>query len=314
MPGGTLESEIFGSDDEDDEEAEEDEEYAQGQMSDDEDWYEPPSEEVADDTPELHTQDQDQDSQEPEVAVVVDGHTNADQIEYTAPKAPFLGTIWNGLLNGFPRVNQNDTSAPRGQRPTGYVWSVAINGWRRTLAQTLLDEQRIAEQYRNRTTRTTAGAAAILGADVPNATLSEISWYVVAIGTHAPRGWFTLLSNAWKSAIETSGDTAKVLMSYERGERKENGHIQGIARILTHISLKERIRRWMRASLMVGQGAYRVKIGLVFFTGQDWTHMGGYVQKDHGLPHYLFYCFPQLSGGAFLSSCLSCLFHYASND
>ena len=120
MPGGTLESEIFGSDDEDDEEAEEDEEYAQGQMSDDEDWHEPPSEEVADDTPELHTQDQDQDSQEPEVAVVVDGHTNADQIEYTAPKAPFLGTIWNGLLNGFPRVNQNDTSAPRGQRSKAY--------------------------------------------------------------------------------------------------------------------------------------------------------------------------------------------------
>ena len=115
-------------------------------MSDDEDWYEPPSEEVADDMPELHTQDQDMnDSQEPEVAVVVDGHTNADQIEYTQPKAPFLGTIWNGLLNGFPRVNQTDTSAPRGQRPTGYVWSVAINGWRRTLAQTLLDEQLIAE-------------------------------------------------------------------------------------------------------------------------------------------------------------------------
>ena len=102
MPGGTLESEIFGSDDEDDEEAEDDEEYAQGQMSDDEDWYEPPSEEVADDTPELHTQDQDQDSQEPEVAVVVDGHTNADQIEYTAPKAPFLGTILERPVERLP--------------------------------------------------------------------------------------------------------------------------------------------------------------------------------------------------------------------
>ena len=227
---------------------------------------------------------------------------------HTTHQGKFLGTIWNGLLNGSPRVNQTDTSAPRGQRSTGYVWSVAINGWRRTLAQTLLDEQqRIAEQHnRNRTTRTTAGAA-IFGADAPNATLLEISWYVAAIVTHAPRGWFTLLSNAWKwkSAVETSGDTAQVPMSYERGERKENGHIQGIARILTHISLKERIRRWMRASLMVGQGAYRAKIGLVFFTGQDWTHMGGYVQKDHGLPHYLFYYFPQLPDGAFLSCCLS---------
>ena len=44
--------------------------------------------------PEMLTQDQDMnDSQEPEVAVVVDGHTNDDQIDYTQPKTPFLGTI-----------------------------------------------------------------------------------------------------------------------------------------------------------------------------------------------------------------------------
>ena len=94
MPGGTLESEIFGSDDEGDEEAEDDEDYVGGQESDDEDWHVPPSQEIADDMPELHTQDQDMnDSQEPEVAVVVDGHTNDDQIDYTQPKTPFLGTI-----------------------------------------------------------------------------------------------------------------------------------------------------------------------------------------------------------------------------
>ena len=146
MSGGTLESEIFGSENEDDEDGEDDKDYVGAHQDSDEDWQPPPEEEVVGDTPEVFTQDQDMnDSQEPEVAVVVDGHTNEDQVDYTQPKPPFAGTIWNGLLNGFPRVVQTDTSAPRGQRPTGYVWSVAINGWRRTLAQTLLDEQRIAE-------------------------------------------------------------------------------------------------------------------------------------------------------------------------
>ena len=82
MPGGTIEPGIFGSDDEDDEEAEDDEDYVERQESDDEEWQVPPSEELADDMPEMLTQDQDMnDSQEPEVAVVVDGHTNEDQID-----------------------------------------------------------------------------------------------------------------------------------------------------------------------------------------------------------------------------------------
>ena len=69
------------------------------------------------------------------------------------------------------------------------------------------------------------------------------------------------------------------MMSYERGERKEYGHLQGITRIMTHVSLKDRIRKWMRAALLLGTSQYRVKIGLVFFTGQEWTYMGGYIQE-----------------------------------
>ena len=56
--------------------------------------------------------------------------------------------------------------------------------------------------------------------------------------------------------------------------------------IMTHVSLKDRIRKWIRAALLLGTSQYRVKVGLTFFTGQEWTYMGGYIQKDQGKPHY----------------------------
>ena len=84
MSGGALESEIFGSEDEGDEDDEDDEDYVGAHQDSDDDWRPAPEEEVVGDTPEMFTQDQDMnDSQEPEVAVVVDGHTNEDQIDYT---------------------------------------------------------------------------------------------------------------------------------------------------------------------------------------------------------------------------------------
>ena len=53
--------------------AEDDEDYVERQESDDEEWQVPPSEEAVGDMPEMLTQDQDMnDSQEPEVAVVRD--------------------------------------------------------------------------------------------------------------------------------------------------------------------------------------------------------------------------------------------------
>ena len=68
------------------------------------------------------------------------------------------------------------------------------------------------------------------------------------------------------------------MMGYERGERKELGHIQGISRALTHEGLKERIRRWMRLALLLASGMYRAKIGFVFVfsqakRGSSWADM-----------------------------------------
>ena len=224
-----------------------------------------------------------------------DGHVNVERILYVQPKAPFAGTYWSAVDNAFLRIDRDNTSKPRGGRPQGYVFVCSINGFRRTLAQTLLDEQRIAQDARNRQQPHRPGQAqAIFGAEVPNATLLEISWYISACGAHAPRQWFRLMSAAWMSAVDDSGDGGQVMMSYERGERKELGHLQGISRVLTHESQKERIRRWIRAALMISSGQYRCKIGINFFTNQEWDFMGGYVQKDMGKAHYLFFAYPTL--------------------
>jgi hypothetical protein len=92
------------------------------------------------------------------------------------------------------------------------------------------------------------------------------------------------------------------MMSYERGERKEYGHLQGVTRIMTHVSLKDRIRKWMCAALLLGTSQYRAKVGLTFFTGQDWTYMGGYIQKDQGKPHYRFFAYPPMLDGPYVFS------------
>jgi hypothetical protein len=224
-----------------------------------------------------------------------DGHPNLDGVSYVQPKAPFVGTYWSPLENAFLRIDRANTPRPRGGRPQGYVFVFSISGFRRTLAQTLLDEQRIAQDARNRQQPHRPGQAqAIFGSDVPNATLLEISWYISACGHHAPRQWFRLMSAAWTSAVDDSGHGAQVMQSYERGERKELGHLQGISRVLTHEGMKERIRRWMRAALMISSGQYRCKIGINFFTNQEWDFMGGYVQKDMGKAHYLFFAYPTL--------------------
>ena len=143
----------------------------------------------------------------------------------------------------------------------------------------------------------------LFGVDVPNHSLLEISWYIVAMGTNAPLAWFDLICTAWENAIIKCGSpSSQVMMSYERGERKEYGHLQGITRIMTHVSLKDRIRKWMRAALLLGTSQYRAKVGLTFFTGQDWTYMGGYIQKDQGKPHYRFFAYPPMLDGPYVFS------------
>jgi len=229
-----------------------------------------------------------------------EGHVNAEGINCQQPRAPFACTLQCGKENGFPRIDQENLRRPAGTRPHGYVWSTRINGLRRTLAQTLANEARLTEQARMRATNLNSRGTnlELFGPDVPNHSLLEISLYIVAMGTNAPLAWFDLICTAWENVIAKCGSpSSQVMMSYERGERKEYGHFQGITRIMTHVSLKDRIRKWMRAALLLGTSQYRAKIGLAFFTGQDWTYLGGYIQKDQGKPNYRFFAYPPMLEG-----------------
>ena len=202
-----VNSALFGTDDEDDE-------------NDDN------SDDVNHDTFEQED-DQDQavghdDCGEPDDAPVEavpeeDGHVNAEGLIYQQPRAPFAGTIWNGTLNGFPRIDQENLRRPSGGKPNGYVWSMKINGWRRTLAQTLADEARLSEQSRMRATNLNSRGTnlELFGENVPNHSLLEISWYIVAMGTNAPLAWFDLICTAWENAIIKCGSpSSQVMMSY----------------------------------------------------------------------------------------------------
>ena len=139
----------------------------------------------------------------------------------------------------------------------------------------------------------------LFGPDVTNNSLLEMAWYIGALGHDAPYVWFDRISAAWRAAVGMcgAGSGAQTTMAYERGERKELGHVQGISRCLTHEGLKERIRCWMRLALLLASGMYRAKIGFAFFTGQTWEFMGGYVQKDKGKPHYRFFAYPPIDEG-----------------
>ena len=176
---------------------------------------------------------------------------------------------------------------------------MSINGFRRTLAQTLADEARLTAQMAQRQRPQGTSTEALFGPDVPNNSLLELTWYTGALGRDAPYVWFDRTSAAWRMAdgMCSADSGLQTMMSYERGERKELGHVQGISRCLTHEGLKERIRRWMRLALLLASGMYRAKIGFAFFTGRTWKFMGGYVQKDKGKPHYRFFAWPPIDGG-----------------
>ena len=192
---------------------------------------------------------------------------------------------------------------PTGGRPQGYIWVPSINGFRRTLVQTNLDEQRLAEQLWNvQQPRRPGQAMDLFGPDLPNATLLEILWYVSACGHHVPWNSFNLVANAFKAAVDKTGDRGQLMMAYERGERQELGHLQSIAHLLAHGPYKEKLRRWLRAALLLSTDMFRAKIGLVFFTGQEWEHMGGYVQKDPGKAHYRYFAYPEMPECTFVVS------------
>ena len=137
-----------------------------------------------------------------------------------------------------------------------------------------------------------------------------MTWYIKKLGYDVPYVWFDRISAAFRMTVGMcdANSGAQKMMPYERGERKELGHVQGISRLLTHEGLKERIRRWMRLALLLASGMYRAMIGFAFFTGQTWEFMGGYVQKDKGKPHYRFFACPPIDDG----ERTICVFSYAT--
>ena len=228
-----------------------------------------------------------------------DGHQNAEGVDYREPRSTALiGTRWNGIKNAYIRIGICSTDRPRGSRPLGYIWVPSINGYRRVLSQALADEERPNLQAKNRQRPAGERLETLLGDDVPNCSLLEISFYVSAMGHSVPICWFELPSRAWRIAVDQSGAGSQVMMAYERGNRKELGHLQGVARLKTHEQLLDKIRRWMQVALLLAAGQFKCKIGLAFFTGRTWEFMGGYVQKDMGKPHCLFFMYPPIGDGA----------------
>ena len=61
-----------------------------------------------------------------------DGHVPTDGTNYREPRPPFTGCLWNGGLNAFVRIDQENRRRPGGNRPQGYIWAESILGWRRT--------------------------------------------------------------------------------------------------------------------------------------------------------------------------------------
>ena len=105
-----------------------------------------------------------------------DGHIPEDGQNYREPRSPFTGTLWNGRMNAFVRIDQENRRRPGGTRPQGYIWVESILAYRRTKMQTDLDEARLNENERNRQRPQGSQTNVLFGQEIPNATLLEISW------------------------------------------------------------------------------------------------------------------------------------------
>ena len=90
-----LRRSLFGSDDEDDEDDENVEDVFHGTLEQEVDEDQAVGDDVGGDA----------DAAPAEPVPEEDGHENAEGLNYQQPRAPFAGTIWNGLQNGFPRID-----------------------------------------------------------------------------------------------------------------------------------------------------------------------------------------------------------------
>ena len=110
----------------------------------------------------------------------------------------------------FERINRDDLSKPKGTRPAGYIWNEELLGWRRTEAQTMVDEARLAAQAqaRQQPARAKGAKALPFGPNVPDCTWIEYSFFDSACGHHVPLVWFDLLTGAFASAVGTCGGSS----------------------------------------------------------------------------------------------------------
>ena len=105
-----------------------------------------------------------------------DGYVPSDDRNYREPRPPFTGMLWNGRMNAFVRIDQENRRRPGGTRPQGYIWVGSILGYRRTRLQTDADEERLNEQERNNQRPHGTRSNILFGKEIPNATLLEITW------------------------------------------------------------------------------------------------------------------------------------------
>ena len=105
-----------------------------------------------------------------------DGHVPTDGRNYREPRPPFAGTLWNGRINAFVRVDQENRRRPGGSRPQGHIWDESILGWRITRLQTDADEERLDEMERNNQRPRGTQSDVLFGKEIPNASLLEITW------------------------------------------------------------------------------------------------------------------------------------------
>ena len=229
-----------------------------------------------------------------------DGHINAVGIDYRQPRVPFVGTTWKGAKNALIRTDEFNTSRPSGSRPQGYIWVVSTNGHCRTLTQTLADEVRLVAHFAQRQRLQGTSTETLFRPNVPNNSLLEMTWYIGALCHDAPYVWSDRTSTAFCMAVGMCGANsgAQVMMSYERGERKELGHLprasRGCLRTKASRSASGAGCVWLCCSRLVCTAR---KSALFFFTGQTWEFMGGCVQKNMGKPHYRFFACPPIDDG-----------------
>ena len=104
-----------------------------------------------------------------------DGYVPSDDRNYREPRPPFTGMLWNGRMNAFVRIAQENRRRPGGTRPQG-IRVDSILGYRRTRLQTDADEERLNEQERNNQRPHGTRSNILFGKEIPNATLLEITW------------------------------------------------------------------------------------------------------------------------------------------